>query len=416
MTIVATGCANLNAAEIRKDFPIFAAKNQGKRPLVYLDNAASTQHPQVVIDAVRVCYETQYANVHRGIHRLSELATALYEASRESVRDLIHAEKSEEVIFTSGTTAGINLVARSWGDQNCKAGDEVLLTEMEHHSNIVPWFQLAERTGCTVRFCPITDDGTVDLEVFQNHLSDRTRIVAVTAVSNVLGTINPIEKMVSLAHTAGAKVLVDAAQAVPHEPIDVRKWNAEFVVFSGHKMLAPSGVGILYGKAELLDSMPAFMGGGSMIRTVSTKGYTLGELPARFEAGTPPIVQAIGMKPAIDYLRAIGLDNICNHERALTEQAHQGLSEIEGLRILGPSLEHKAGIVSFVVDGVSPQDLTKMIDFDGIALRGGHHCAMPLHARYGLSNSTRASFYIYNTREEVDFFVSALGKTIEKLR
>ena len=284
----------LNALEIRRDFPILSALGENGRPVIYLDNAASTQRPRQVIDAMERVYETCYANVHRSGHGFSAQTTALYEASREAARSLIGAKSTNEVIFTSGTTAGINLVARSWGDENLKAGDEILLSVMEHHSNIVPWQQLAKRTGAVIRWVPVTDDFELDLAAMDGLLSERTKIVAITAVSNVLGTINPVRQLVEMAHSAGAKILIDAAQCVPHEPTNVQEWDADFVAFSGHKMLGPSGIGILYGREELLEAMPPFMGGGSMIGTVTLEGFTPANLPAKFEAGTPPIVPAIG--------------------------------------------------------------------------------------------------------------------------
>jgi cysteine desulfurase/selenocysteine lyase len=312
------------------------------------------------------------------------------------------------VIFTPGTTAAINLVARSWGDANMKAGDEIVLTLMEHHSNIVPWQQLAERTGCTIRWTPITDDYQLDLDAFERVLTKKTKLVAVAAVSNVLGTINPIDPIIELAHAAGAVVLVDAAQAVPHEPVDVRARNVDFLAFSGHKMLGPSGVGVLYGREELLDRMQPFHGGGSMIKSVTTEGFTPADLPYRFEAGTPVIVPAIGLGRAIQYLQKLGMESIRSHEYALTKHAHALLAEIPGLRILGPAPEKKGGIVTFDVEGLHPDDVSKALDIQGIAVRAGHHCAMPLHARLGLPASTRASFYLYNTPQEVERLAEAL--------
>src|SRR4051812_35595415 len=335
--------SSLNVEEIRRDFPIFAAPGASGQPVIYLDNAASTQRPRQVIEAMARVYETCYANVHRAGHGFSAQTTGLYEASREAARKLIGARSTNEIIFTGGTTAGINLVARSWGDANLRAGDEILLTQMEHHSNIVPWQQLAARSGATVRWAPVTDDFELDLAAYDSLLSERTKIVAVTAVSNVLGTINPVRQLVEQAHAAGAKILIDAAQCVPHEPVNVQEWGADFIAFSGHKMLGPSGVGILYGREELLDAMPPFLGGGSMIRTVTQDGFTPALLPAKFEAGTPPIVPAIGLAPAIEYLERIGMERVFAHERMLTARAHQLLQEIEGLRILGPSPQEKAG-------------------------------------------------------------------------
>jgi cysteine desulfurase/selenocysteine lyase len=391
----------LDVAAIRRDFPILETTLDDGCPLVYLDNAASTQRPRQVVEAMVEAYEHYYSNVHRAGHRLAALSSAHYEAARESVRQLINARSPTEVIFTPGTTAAINLVARSWGDAHLKAGDEIVLTLMEHHSNIVPWQQVAERTGAVIRWTPITDDFQLDLDAFERLLSPRTRLVAVTAVSNVLGTINPIDQIIEVAHAAGAVVLVDAAQAVPHEPIDVRARNVDFLAFSGHKMLGPSGVGVLYGREDLLERMQPFLGGGSMIKQVTTGGFTPADLPYRFEAGTPVIVPAIGLGKAIGYLQKFGMESVRAHELLLTRQAHALLSEIPGLRILGPAPERKGGIVTFAVDGIHPDDICKLLDVQGIAVRGGHHCAMPLHERLGISASTRASFYIYNSEGEV---------------
>jgi cysteine desulfurase/selenocysteine lyase len=391
----------LDVEAIRRDFPILSTTLDDGWPLVYLDNAASTQRPRQVIDAMAEAYEHYYSNVHRAGHRLATESSARYEAARESVRQLINARSPTEIIFTPGTTAAINLVARSWGDANLKAGDEIVLTIMEHHSNIVPWQQLTARTGCVIRWTPITDNYQLDLEAFQGLLSSRTKLVAVAAVSNVLGTINPIDRIIPLAHQVGAVVVVDAAQAVPHEPVDVRAWNADFLAFSGHKMMGPSGVGVLYGREELLEAMQPFLGGGSMIKRVMTDGFEPADLPYRFEAGTPVIVPAIGLGKAIEYLQKIGMERVRAHELVLTRHAHSLLSEIPGLRILGPEPERKGGIVSFALDGIHPDDVSKALDVQGIAVRGGHHCAMPLHERLGLPASTRASFYLYNTLEEV---------------
>jgi cysteine desulfurase / selenocysteine lyase len=321
-----------------------------------------------------------------------------------------------EIIFTSGTTASINLVARSWGDANLQPGDEVLLTVMEHHSNLVPWHQLVQRTGCRLRFLPVTDDGLLELEALDDLLGERTRLVSFAAVSNVLGTINPIKTLVQRAHDVGALVLVDAAQSVPHEPTDVQEWDADFVAFSGHKMLGPSGVGVLYGRESLLEAMPPFLGGGSMIHRVTLEGFEPADLPSKFEAGTPPIVPAVGLAVAIEYLQNIGMDAILGHERALTERAHAVLEAFDGLRILGPLPEQKAGIVSFVVPGIQANDLAMALDEQGVAVRAGHHCAMPLHARLGIPASVRASFYFYNTLDDVERLGEAVGRALRLFR
>jgi cysteine desulfurase/selenocysteine lyase len=408
--MVATETPPLNAESYRADFPILSRCVHGDIPLVYLDNAATTQRPRQVIQTLVDAYESHYANVHRGIHWLSEQSTDLYEEARETVRGFINAEKSQEVIFTTGCTAGINLVARSWGDANVRAGDEILLTIMEHHSNIVPWQQLAERTGAHVRFAPIDDQGRLQVDAFHSMLNERTRMVALTAVSNVLGTINPVKALVEAAHRAGALVLVDAAQSVPHEPTDVRDWNADFVAFSGHKMLGPSGVGILYGREALLDAMPPFLGGGSMIRRVTVDGFEAGDLPAKFEAGTPPIVPAMGLTAAIRYLEGVGLEAILRHEQLLCRRAHEVLEASGGVHFLGPPPEEKAGIVSFTIDGIHAHDVAQIMDRQGVAIRAGHHCAMPLHKRLGVVASNRASFYLYNTLDEVERLGEAIGE------
>jgi cysteine desulfurase/selenocysteine lyase len=399
---------SLDVDWLRRDFPILAYMRPDGKPLVYVDNAATTQRPRQVIDALVDVYATRYANVHRGIHWLSDQSTDLFEEAREKIRVFINAPAREEVIFTHGTTESINLVARSWGEANIKSGDEILLTELEHHSNIVPWQQLAERTGAVIRWLPITDDGRLQIDALDRLLTSRTKLVAVAAVSNVLGTINPVSEIARRAHDSGATVLVDAAQSAPHLPLDVQTLGADFVASSGHKMMGPTGVGILWGRQQLLDAMPPFLGGGSMIRRVRTDGFEPAELPAKFEAGTPPIVPAIGLGAAVDYLNRIGLDAIAAHEHTLTRRAHEVLSHIGGVRLLGPTPEHKSGIVSFVVEGIHAHDVAQLLDRHGIAVRAGHHCAMPLHQRLGLTATTRASFYLYNTPAEIDQLGEAL--------
>lgn len=410
---MATATLPLDASLIRRDFPILSTIIHGDKPLIYLDNAATTQRPSSVIQSVVDAYEKHYANVHRGIHWLSEQSTNLYEEARLSVQQFLGARSPHEIIFTTGATASINLVARSWGDANVKSGDEILLTEMEHHSNIVPWQQLAERTGAIIKWTPVRDDMTLDLEAFAKLLSPRTKIVAVTAISNVLGTINPITEIVRLSHQAGALVLVDAAQSAPHEATDVKAWDADFVAFSGHKMMGPSGVGILYGRESLLEAMPPFMGGGSMIRRVTLEGFESADLPDKFEAGTPPIVPALGLRTAIDYLENLGLANIAAHERVLTRYAHERLSQLDSVRLIGTNPEIKSGIVTFVMNDVHAHDVASRLDSAGIAIRAGHHCAMPLHKKLGLVATNRASFYLYNTLEEVDALVAGLTQIHE---
>jgi cysteine desulfurase/selenocysteine lyase len=406
----------LDVERLRADFPVLAERVHGNEPLAYLDNAASTQRPLSVIQAMSEAYEHYYSNVHRGIHTLSEVSTEKFEAARESTRRFINAHSTMEIIYTSGCTAGINLVARSWGDANVRAGDEILLTEMEHHANIVPWHQLAARTGCKVRFLPITDDGRLRMDLLDEYLTPRTKLVAVAAVSNVLGTINPVREITAKAHAAGALMLVDAAQSVPHEATDVQTIDCDFLSFSGHKMLGPSGIGVLYGREELLDAMPPYQGGGGMIGTVTTETFTTAELPAKFEAGTPPIVEAIGLGAAIAYLEQVGMDRLHAYEQKLTRRAHELLKELGGVRFLGPAPEDKAGIVSFTVEGVHAHDVAQLLDRRGVAVRAGHHCTMPLHTRLKITASARASFYFYNTLEEVERLASALGEAKKKFK
>ena len=392
----------LNVDSLRADFPILGQMVHGDRPLSFLDNAASTQRPRQVIDAMSRVYEHDYANVHRGIHVLTERSTDLYEQARETVRQFVGARSVEEILFTSGTTASINLVARSWGDANLTAGDEILLTEMEHHSNLVPWQQLAERTGAVLRHIPITDDGHLELDSLDELLTERTKLLAVASVSNVLGTVNPIAELAQRAHAVGALVLVDAAQSVPHQVTDVEDLGVDFLAFSGHKMLGPSGVGVLYGRRELLEAMPPFLGGGSMIDEVFLDRFTPAELPNKFEAGTPPIVPVIGLAAAIDYLSGVSLPAIAAYESMLTNHAFDVLGAIDGLTILGPTADQRAGIVTFVLNGIHAHDVAQVVDRHGVAVRAGHHCTQPLHERLGHVATTRASFYLYNTREEID--------------
>ena len=395
--------STLLSESLRDDFPILSGNVLSGQPLAFLDNAASTQRPRQVIEAIARVYERDYANVHRGIHTLSERSTEQYEHAREKVRCFINAAKPQEIIFTQGTTASINLVARSWGNTNLRPGDQVLTTVMEHHSNLVPWQQTAERTGAELKHVPITEDGRLNMDAFDGLLTDRTKLVTVASVSNTLGTENPVAEIVAKAHAAGALVLVDAAQSVPHMPTDVQKWNADFVAFSGHKMLAPSGVGVLYGKEALLETMPPFLGGGSMINEVKLNSFTPAELPAKFEAGTPPITSAIAMSTAIEYLEQVALDRIHRHEQYLVRYAYEGLNNVPGLRILGPEPEYRSALVSFVFDRIHAHEFAQVLnDQFGVAVRAGHHCTQPLHAQLGITASTRASFYLYNRPEEVD--------------
>ncbi len=386
------------------DFPILKREHACGQRLVYLDSAASSQRPRQVIDAMSRVYADHYSNVHRSGHELAAETTSAMESARNSIARFINAPELESIVFTSGSTGSINLVARAWGDANVKTGDEILLTEMEHHSNIVPWQQLAERTGAVIRWLPIRDDYQLDIDRLPEFLSNRTKIVAVTAVSNVLGTINPIQSIVEAAHSVGSLVLVDAAQAIPHGAVDVRAMDADFVVFSGHKMLGPTGIGILYGKPTYLESMPPFLGGGNMIKSVSVTGFVPADIPHRFEAGTAPIVEAIGMQPAVEYLESIGHELIIEHERSLVREVHRRFATEKKLKIFGPDVESKSGIVTFSIEGLHPDEVGRRLDAQGIAIRVGHHCAMPLHTRLKLTSSCRASFYLYNTLEDVQRF------------
>lgn len=403
--------AAFDVLKYRADFPILDRIVADGKPLAFLDNAASSQRPQAVIDAMSDCYQRYYANVHRGIHTLSEESTDSYEQARRGVAQFIAAAESHEVIFTGGTTAAINTVARSWGDANVKAGDTILLTIAEHHANIVPWHQLAERTGCKIEFLPLDENFTISDEVVADHLQRlRPKMFAFTASSNTLGVEFPVQRWTSMAHDLGCRVLVDAAQAAPHQPLDVQALDVDFLAFSGHKTCGPTGIGVLYGKSELLDAMPPFLSGGGMINQVTTDGFTCAALPDKFEAGTPPIVEAIGLHAATEYLTSVGLDAIHAYEKELGSYADRGLREIEGVRIIGPEPDLKAGIVSFVINGVHAHDMSQTLDAYGIAVRAGHHCTMPLHKSLGLSASTRASFYFYNTFDEADRLIAAVSE------
>lgn len=393
---------------VRADFPILRTEVYPGIPLVYLDSAASSQKPTAVIEAMDAYYRGYHANVHRGVHRLSELATNAYEAARVRVAEFIHSPTPEEVIFVGNATEGFNLVAYTWGRANIGPADEILLTEMEHHANIVPWQMLAAERGATVRYLPIHEDGTLALERLDEFLSERTRLFSFTAASNVLGTINPVRELVDAAHAVGALAMVDGAQLVPHHATDVRALDCDFLAFSSHKMCGPTGIGVLYGKREWLDAMPSFMGGGDMIRRVTFDGFIPNELPWKFEAGTPRIAEAIGLGAAVDYLSGLGMDQVGAHEQAITDYALEALSEVPGLRVLGPPASRRGGLVSFILPGVHPHDIAELLDKEGIAVRAGHHCAMPLHHRLGINASARASFYVHTTTSEVDKLVTAL--------
>jgi cysteine desulfurase/selenocysteine lyase len=397
---------------VRADFPILAQEHHDGVPLVYLDNAATSQKPLSVIEALDDYYRRYNANVHRGIHKLSEEATAAYEEARVKIRRFINAPGKRTIIFTRGTTEGMNLVAQTWGRANLKAGDVVLSTQMEHHSNIVPWQMLAAEKGITVRYVPVLPDGTLDMDAFTAILRDEpVKLVTVTMVSNVLGKINPVAQMAKQAHDAGALILVDAAQAAPHMLLDVQAMDVDFLAFSGHKMLGPTGSGVLYGRLNLLEAMPPWMGGGDMISRVRLEGSTWNELPYKFEAGTPSIAPMIGLGYAVDYLTALGMDNVRAHEQALTEYALDRLAQVPGLTLYGPDASQKGGVATFTMAGIHAHDIAQILDADGIAVRAGHHCAMPLHEHFGIAASARASFYLYNTHAEVDALVDALYKT-----
>jgi cysteine desulfurase/selenocysteine lyase len=402
----------LDVARIREDFPILGQRIRGN-PLVYLDNAATSQKPQVVIDAVTRFYTAENANIHRGVHYLSERATVAYDEAREKVARFLNARSSREIIFTRGTTEGINLVAQSYGRNHLKPGDDIVITVMEHHSNIVPWQLLCEQTGATLRAAPISDEGELDVDAFERLLGDRTRLVAVVHLSNALGTINPIKRLVALAHARGIPVLVDGAQAAPHLPVDVQDLGCDFFAFSGHKVCGPTGVGVLYGREALLESMPPYQGGGDMIATVTLQRSTWAPLPAKFEAGTPMIAQVMGLGAALDYVSALGLDAIAGWEQELLADATERVSQIEGIRLIGTA-RNKASVLGFVLEGVHPHDIGTVLDDQGVAIRAGHHCAQPVMDRFGVSATARASFAFYNTRAEIDTLVDGL-MTVKKM-
>jgi cysteine desulfurase / selenocysteine lyase len=401
----------LDVARRREDFPILAQTIHG-RPLVYLDNAATAQKPTSVIEAEARYYATLNANVHRGIHDLSQRATDAFEAAREKVRAFINAAETKETVFTRGTTEAINLVAQSLGRSTLKAGDEILVSELEHHSNIVPWQLLCEQTGALLRVAPIDDTGSVRMDTFEALIGPRTRLVAIAHVSNALGTINPVARMIELAHAAGAAVLVDGAQAAPHLAVDVRALDCDFYAFSGHKLYGPTGIGVLYGKAALLDAMPPYQGGGDMISRVTFERTTYNALPFKFEAGTPNIAGAIGLGAAIDYVQSIGLDAIAAHEHDLLDYATRRAKALPRLTLVGTA-PRKAGILGFTLEGIHPHEIGTVLDHEGVAIRTGHHCAMPVMDHFGVPATARASFALYNTRDEVDALFDALRKVEE---
>ena len=390
------------------DFPILSRPVRGKR-LTYLDNAATTHKPERVIEAESAFYRESNANIHRGVHWLSQHATDLYEGARERVRGFLNAARADEIVFTRGTTEAINLVAFSWGRANLKPGDEIVLTEMEHHSNIVPWQLVCEQTGAKLEVVPITDAGELRLDVYESLLGPRTKLVAIGHVSNALGTINPVAQMIARAHAVGALALVDGAQAVAHLPVDVQALGCDFYAFSGHKLYGPTGIGALYARRELLGAMPPWQGGGDMILTVAFEGSTWAEPPARFEAGTPNIAGAVGLAAAIDYLEEVGLEAAAAHEDALLAHATTEIRKLPGIRLYGTAAR-KSGILSFTVDGIHPHDLGTILDSEGVAIRAGHHCAMPVMTRFGIPGTARASFALYNDERDVAALIAAIAK------
>ena len=394
----------------REDFPLLARQVYGRR-LVYLDNAATTQKPNIVLKTIEDGYRFRNANIHRGVHLLSQEATEMHEAARRQVASFLNATSSDEIIFTRGTTESINLVAFSFGESFCLEGDEIIVSQMEHHSNIVPWQLLAERKNLRLRVIPMDDNGELLLEEYRNMLNERTRLVAITHVSNVLGTINPIKEIVEIAHNAGAKVLVDGAQAVAHLPVDVQNLDVDFYAFSGHKIYAPTGIGVLYGKCELLEKMPPYQGGGEMIKKVTFERTTFNKLPYKFEAGTPDFISSTALAEALRYVLNVGWESIISYEEDLLDYATKRLLEIDGIRIFG-NAPKKSGVLSFLVRDIHPYDLGMMLDKLGIALRTGHHCAEPLIDRLGVQGTIRASFALYNTKEEIDIFIDALKRVI----
>jgi cysteine desulfurase/selenocysteine lyase len=398
----------LDPIQIRKDFPILEREIRPGVCLTYLDSTATSQKPLMVIEAMNDYYRHSNANIHRGVHALAEEATAMYEGAREKIAKFINAGSARQIIFTRNTTESINLVAYSWARANLKKGDLIILTEMEHHSNLVPWQIFQAEREIQLEFIPVTGDGLLELEAYKALLTRGPKLVSFTHMSNVLGTINPAGEIIRLAHGVGAIVLVDGAQSVPHLSVDMQALDADFYAFSAHKMCGPTGIGILYGKTSFLESMPPFLGGGDMIKEVKLRSFRPNTLPHKFEAGTPAIAEAIGFGAAVEYLTKIGMDNIAAHEQEITEYALDRLEEIPGVKVYGPSAGKKGGVAAFTLDGVHPHDVAQILDQDGIAVRAGHHCAQPLHEKYGIPATSRASFYLYNTKEEVDLLVNGI--------
>ena len=403
----------LNVNEIRKDFPILQRETAPGVPLIYLDSTATSQKPLAVIEAMDSYYRRSNANIHRGVHTLAEEATYMYEQARVKVARFINAPSAHQVIYTRNTTESINLVAHAWARANLKAGDRLILTEMEHHSNLVPWQMLQMECGIELEFIPVTEDGLLDMDVYRSLLERGPKLVSFTHMSNVLGTINPAREIIRLAHEAGAVTLVDAAQSVPHLHVDVQALDVDFLAFSAHKMCGPTGIGALYGRKELLEAMPPFLGGGDMIREVKLRSFRPNSLPHKFEAGTPAIAEAVGFGAAVEYLSAIGMEVIAEHEHQITEYALERLEEVPGVKLFGPAARNKGGVAAFTLDGVHPHDVAQILDKDGIAIRAGHHCAQPLHEKFGIPATSRASFYLYNTKDEVDLLVNGIYKVKE---
>jgi cysteine desulfurase/selenocysteine lyase len=404
---------SINLTEVRKDFPILERETRPGQRVTYLDSTATSQKPLQVIEAMNDYYRRSNANIHRGVHTLAEEATTMYEGARERIAKFINASSSREIIYTRNTTESINLVAYSWARANLKQGDLVILTEMEHHSNLVPWHMLQAERGIELEFIPVTEDGLLDLETYKTLLKRTPKLVSFTHMSNVLGTINPAAEIIRLGHEAGAVVLVDGAQSVPHLKVDVQALDADFYAFSAHKMCGPTGIGALYGKSALLEAMPPFLGGGDMIKEVKLRSFRANTLPHKFEAGTPAIAEAIGFGAAVDYLSMIGINNIAEHEHEITSYALERLEEIPGVKLFGPSADKKGGVAAFTLEGIHPHDVAQILDQDGIAIRAGHHCAQPLHEKFGIPATSRASFYLYSTKEEVDLLVNGLYKVKE---
>jgi len=404
---------SLNVNEIRKDFPILQRETASGARVVYLDSTATSQKPLQVIDAMNEYYHRSNANIHRGVHTLAEEATAMYEDARVKIAKFINSHSAKQIVYTRNATESINLVAYTWARANLKAGDLVILTEMEHHSNLVPWHMLRAERGIELDFIPVTDSGLLDLDAYKALLTRDPKLVSFTHMSNVLGTINPAEVIIRLAHESGAVTLVDAAQSVPHMKVDVQALDADFLAFSAHKMCGPTGIGALYGKADLLEKMPPFLGGGDMIKEVKLRSFRPNSLPHKFEAGTPAIAEAVGFGVAVDYLTSVGMENISAHEHEVTEYALERLVEIPGVKVFGPDAGHKGGVASFTLEGVHPHDVAQILDKDGVAVRAGHHCAQPLHEKFGIPATSRASFYLYNTKEEVDMLVNGIYKVKE---